>query len=189
MEVWKAMPEHEDMFEVSTLGRVRSIDRWVACGSGIRFVRGRVMKQTADTHGYMGVVRYAKPKFQRIRVHRKVAEAFIPAVEGKPIVNHRNGDTSDNRVENLEWCDLSENWRHAYETGLMDVARPGSNKGNRPVFTKDQISEIKKRLKTGESLSSIARSYSVLPTNIWRIRHGRTWSWLEQQEVRDAQST
>ena len=50
--------------------------------------------------------------FKTEQVHRVIAKAFIPNVDDKPIVNHKNGDTVDNRVENLEWCTHSENAKH-----------------------------------------------------------------------------
>lgn len=68
--------------------------------------------------GYLQVLLYEEGKPHPKKVHRLVAEAFIPNLDNKPQVNHINGDKTDNRVKNLEWCTNSENQLHAYKNGL-----------------------------------------------------------------------
>ena len=73
--------------------------------------------------GYKHVTIYLDKKPKSCRVHRLVATAFIPNLENKPYVNHKNGIRSDNRVENLEWVTPSENTQHAVNTGLFKPTR------------------------------------------------------------------
>lgn len=68
--------------------------------------------------GYSQLVLRINGKASLALVHRLVAEAFIPNPYGKPTVNHKNGDKTDNRAENLEWATRSENMRHAYREHL-----------------------------------------------------------------------
>jgi hypothetical protein len=111
VEEWRPAPNG---YEVSNLGRVRSVDRvylganrWGACE---RRLRGRVLRDFSAGAGYRMVMFGLRgPKFY---VHRLVAEAFIPAQTGRFYVNHIDGDKANNRVENLEWCTSSENQLH-----------------------------------------------------------------------------
>ena len=79
----------------------------------------REMTYTLNNRGYLSVVVRRKTHM----LHRLVALAFIPNIEGKPFVNHKDGNKLNNRVDNLEWCTTSENNRHARETGLHVQSR------------------------------------------------------------------
>lgn len=85
-------------------------------------------KLTPNRHpqGYLrlGLLTGGKRKF--FNIHRLVAQSFIPNPDNKPFVNHIDGDKSNNHVENLEWCDQSENMKHAYRTGLKQPSHPKS---------------------------------------------------------------
>lgn len=102
-EIWKAIPEYEGCYEVSSIGRVRSVDRVVQNGTWTKRIHGRIMKLN-NNEGYMycSLCKDGKPKPQK--VHRLVALAFIPNPKNLPYINHKNENKSDNRVENLEWC-------------------------------------------------------------------------------------
>ena len=102
-EMWKAVPGYEGLYEVSHMGRVYSVRR------------GKLRKLNKLPNGYLQVMLSKDGHRAYLLVHRLVAEVFIPNPEDKPQVNHRNGDKTDNRAENLEWCTMSENLQHRHQ--------------------------------------------------------------------------
>lgn len=89
----------------------------------IRNKQGQIMKTHINSFGYEVVCFYKERKNKWCKVHRLVAEAFIPNPENKPQVNHINGDKTDNRIENLEWVTASENMKHAFSHNLCENTR------------------------------------------------------------------
>lgn len=79
---------------------------------------GRKLKATKNPGGYLCVTPYVDGIRYNKRVHRMVAELWIPNPDNHPMINHINGDKTDNRVENLEWCSASHNQKHAWDNGL-----------------------------------------------------------------------
>ncbi len=120
-EVWKPVIEFPDDYEVSDLGRVRSIDRDKLCSDGrLISLRGKILHQTEHkTVLYRIRLCVERVKYTR-SVHRMIAEAFIPNPQNKPEVNHKDGNRLNNKLSNLEWVTKKENMDHAVATGLID---------------------------------------------------------------------
>lgn len=111
--MWKAVKGFEGLYEVSDSGQIRSLPR-----NGTKR-GGRIMAQSTDKDGYkLSKLRF-KTKVVTAKVHRVVAQAFIPNPENKPQVNHKDGNKENNDVSNLEWVTNSENIRHAKKLGLQ----------------------------------------------------------------------
>lgn len=116
-EIWKDIPGYEGVYQASTLGRIRSLDRIIVRSASRKRgphkakLNGCVIKPVLRKDGYT-VVPLGKSSPCN-RVHQLIAETFIPNPENKPMVNHINGNRADNSVKNLEWCTNQENQIHA----------------------------------------------------------------------------
>lgn len=109
-EIWKPINNYEGYYEVSNLGNVRSIDRIVKNKNNtVKVIKGKQHKLTVTKSGYVSTILYKNSEQKNYRVHRLVAEAFIPNPENLPQVNHIDENKENNCVDNLEWCTGSYN--------------------------------------------------------------------------------
>lgn len=133
--VWKPICINDKItnYEVSNIGNIRNIKT------------GRIRKGSPDKQGYIRFSLYIHNKHYPKKVHRLVAEAFIPNPENKPQVNHINGKKDCNWVGNLEWMTCKENVQHSYETGLVVNHASGERVGT-SKYKESQIREVCKLL-------------------------------------------
>lgn len=147
-EIWKKHPEIEKL-EVSTFGRVRTLDKVVPSGKYTRFIKGRVLKQFDNSKGYLQVNIKVDGKWTRKTVHRLVAQTFLPNPDGLPMVNHRDCDRTNNNVENLEWCTAKYNSQYQEKYGKAK---------SKPVLALNlatlEISKFKSQSEAGQALGA-----------------------------------
>lgn len=118
-EIWKDIKGYEGLYQVSNIGRVKSLKKEVnGRGNKIRIVKERILKPVIVYNGYERVILSKNCKTKLYRVNRLVAQAFIPNNNNYPIINHIDGNKRNNIVDNLEWCSYSHNNREAYRLGL-----------------------------------------------------------------------
>ena len=143
IEEWRPIEGYEGLYEVSSYGRVRSLDKYVKCkGESYRLHKGKVLSPAKDTIGYLFVILHCNGKCKTIRVHKLVAEAFLPNPENLTEVNHKDEDKINNRADNLEFCD------HKYNM----------NYGTRNIRSKD--THIKNGYWTGLSREEYRKKYN-----------------------------
>jgi len=142
------------LFQVSTSGEIISIGRrWGSNGKKGIIFREKIIVPCDNGKGYKQYFMYCDKQKKHMRyIHRLVAQAFIPIVEGKTQINHKDGNKSNNNVNNLEWCTKSENMTHAVNTGLYTVLKIVriSDNGDRKIYNSVREATIENNLaKTG----------------------------------------
>ena len=124
-EEWENIEGYEGLYQVSSLGRVRSLPRITIKIDGNKYsFKGRILKLTPDTKGYYMVGLSKKDNIKTKRVHRLVAEAFISNPNNLRTVDHINEDKTDNRIENLQWLSLKDNINKYYKNRLTICKAP-----------------------------------------------------------------
>lgn len=127
-EIWKDVKGYEGSYQVSNLGRARTLDRYLNHSrnkAGRQIIRGRILACSLDTYGYPQINLFDLNHCVKTRkIHRLVAEAFIPNPENKPTINHINGIRTDNRLENIEWNTVQENSLHSFRVLKRKINNP-----------------------------------------------------------------
>jgi len=169
MERWLPIPGFESVYMVSSLGRVRSVDRIVPTKRGQRRYRGRVLNPTLRPDGRL-VVNLSS----RIRlVHRLVLEAFVGACPAGQVCRHfPDPNPANNHLSNLSWGTQAENMadRVVHGTDSRGEDRPLSK------LTEGDVVQIRGLLEEGVTQSTIAQRFRVCQATISKIARGVVWS-------------
>jgi DNA-binding CsgD family transcriptional regulator len=179
-EKWKTVKGQEDKYQVSSLGRVRSLEREFVYTHNNRLVkrllRGKILTPRNKANGYLAVMFGMKQKDRYIA--SLVLETFVGKRPQGYQIHHKNGDKTDNSVKNLGYVTISENIRHAIDSGL--------NKGNKGkkwhVLSEKEVSKIKRTHKGGMTNNKIAEIIGVSPITVGRVLRGMTFKKYEKEK-------
>ena len=156
-ELWKDINDF-DGYQISNMGRIRSVDRTVAVGVHKKEIVGLILKTNKDRDGYECVNLKVCGKSYRKKIHRLMAEAFIDNPNNYPCIDHINGIRDDNRVENLRWCTnkMNVNYELAKKNRSEAIRQSYINYPNLRViraktFRKSKMKRVEV-IKNGESL-------------------------------------
>lgn len=172
VEEWKPVVGYEKLFEVSSLGRVKSLRT------------GKILKAHKNRYGYLTIATKIGGRNGEsvcFRVHRLVAQAFIRNPENKCEVNHIDCDKSNNKLENLEWVTPLENVRHAIDNGIYDSVFLKSRE-TWGKLGEDEVGYIRanfKRVgKRGSNVDYFCEKFGVKRNAVYRVVRGETWKNL-----------
>jgi hypothetical protein len=167
-EIWKDIEGYEGKYQISNYGRIKILRP--------RYKDKIYMNPSADNYGYLHCTLSNSRK--EIKVHRVVAETFIPNLENKPMVNHIDGNKQNNRTDNLEWATAHENNLHANRIGLA-----GGLKHNKSKFNEKQIIFIRKMYKPYDKMlgaKALSELFEVSQTTIKRVAKNKTYRLIEE---------
>lgn len=174
---------YEGYYEISDCGYVKSLARTNIDRRGFpRFTAERILRNDYDRNGYPIIHLCKKAKFRTLQIHRLVAKAFIPLVEGKDIINHIDGNPNNNNVANLEWCTASENMLHANRTGLRKSCTGAKNPNSKLTDERAQeIVDIYNATRGSISKRGIAKLFPEVSVSVvLNIINGKKWPHLKR---------
>lgn len=171
-------------FEAETPARVKAAvgfeDRFLVTDKGdvLSKSNDKIMSTTPSHNGYNCFATYVGGRegtARLLRVHRLVADAFVPNYDDKPQVNHKDGIKTNNAASNLEWMTNQENQIHARDNGLIAYA-VGVN-GSAAKLDEQQVREIRQHISNGDfSNRELGRMYDISHTGIIDIKYNRTYA-------------
>ena len=170
-EIWKDIPNYEGYYQVSNLGRVKSLDRIITYSNGKEvYTKGKIIKQSKDSHNRLRLILNKNGKKKNYFVHSLVALAFIGERPKDYVVAHCDGNNKNNDLSNLRYDTVRENSIDVFRHGQRIVTGKLSN---------EEVLEIRKLYKTGDYTQvDIAKMYNVRHCTISKIIRRETFNWL-----------
>lgn len=168
-EIWKDIEEYEGFYQVSNLGKVRSLDRVINGFHTEKFhIKGRIIKPVKCKNGYYEVHLNKNGKRKVFLLHRVVAKAFLPNPNDFPEVNHKDEDISNNSLKNLEWCSSKYNANY----GNRNIKnREGHLYQAKPIWQIDCATG--KKIKQWRSIGEASKTLKIDDSQIIRVCKGR----------------
>ena len=183
-EIWKDIEGYDGAYEVSNLGRVKSVARMPNDAKGRRHPVGERLLRVRDRKGYDVVTLSKDGELKTFCVHRLVAQAFIPNPDRLQVVNHKDENPKNNRADNLEWCTVSYNT--SYGTGTARQASTRRERDNYPTkavvqrdFDGNFIAEFKSLSDASKATGIDKALISKSCKRINRTAGGYVWDFKE----------
>ena len=173
-EVWKAIEGYEGLYQISNLGRIKSLARLVkGRPPGFKPIKERMMRCRPDKDGYLRVALCLNSNYKVIGLHQLLARHFVPNPNGNSLVCHKNGNNKDNRVENLYWGTIYDNAQDSLKHGTMAIGE----RSNLSTLNLKQVRVIKhiKNINPKVNQAFIGRVFGVKSATISAIYKGRNW--------------
>lgn len=136
-EIWKYIKGYEGLYQVSNLGRIKSLQRKVWNGFSFVDKKEKILAPRYNSKGYVSYALWKNKTRKDFKGHWLVLSSFIDNINNKPQINHKNGKKDDNRLCNLEWCNNSENQLHAIKNGLRKIRYGKENPCSIPILQYD----------------------------------------------------
>lgn len=176
VEIWKPIPGWEGLYEASSFGRIRSLDRIIrTSGCPLRRKKGVVLRPGLTSWGYQIVaLKRTGEKAVSSAVHRLVCSAFHGPPAPKMDAAHADGTRVNNRPENLRWATRTENFADKYIHGTM-ICGEAHYKAK---LTPDKVREIRSRYAGGESQKSLGKAFGIDTSNISYVVRRKTWAHI-----------
>lgn len=182
MEEWRDVCSYEGYYQVSNKGRVKSLDRTVSHSyeNGRRVLKERVLSISVNSKGYLCVMFSKNGKTKPMRIHRMVAQAFIPNPNNLPEVNHKDEDKTNNNVENLEWCTHLYNIRWGTGSVRAGLSRLGQKHtyGESTGTSKLKEFQVIEIFKSNKKYTELMAEYNIGISAISNIKNKKTWIHL-----------
>ena len=175
-EIWKPVKNYEGLYEVSNNGKVKALYKRVDGIKCHREWKEHLLRLGVDPNGYYRCALSHNNQSSTKKVHRLVAEAFIPNPNNYPCVNHIDGNKQNNNVSNLEWCTHLQNMKHATENGLRPKPKGEKNPAAKLKMTDVQwIREHYKAYDKEYGAVPLGKRFDVHRKTIIRIAKNQYW--------------
>jgi hypothetical protein len=157
-EIWKDIEDYEGLYQVSNMGRVKSLHRTVSTTNGNRNYKGMILKPLPGRHGYLCVDIWDTGVKKRRSIHRLVANAFIGNPLNLPVINHIDENIENNTVSNLEFCTYkyNRNYGSCIERNAKSHSKPILQFSKGGVYLDEYASAREAKMKTGISYAHIS---------------------------------
>ena len=167
VEIWKDVDGFVGLYQVSNLGRIKALGRYVKTGNGgKRYIEEHFVKPNKCKNGYLEATFSRKQKRTVRLLHRVVAKAFIPNPDNLPEVNHKDEDIQNCQVENLEWCTSKYNANYGSRNVRM-IEKRGNTK---PVIQKTKDGDFIRRF---DSVAEATRATGAFDSAIIKVCNGK----------------